>query len=258
MNVGSHTEEISVLKRPYHGFSLIELLVVIGIIVLLIALLLPAVSNMRKAARSTQCLANLQTWGQANQMYLSANHGRPARYGFGVFYWDVLAPYDSNVNRTLLCPEAATIHGKHPEPEPGHWTGVRGTAHAAWTVSGLGKDAAGSYSFNEHTTMGKVYSRLDHTDVFFFTYPVRGSEQVPLFFDCTYPLTQLIDDNPVPTDLEDPGPSNGITPCCIDRHRMAINVAFLDGHAERVPLSNLWKLKWRPDYKPRDVKVPGA
>jgi prepilin-type N-terminal cleavage/methylation domain-containing protein/prepilin-type processing-associated H-X9-DG protein len=41
----------------------------------------------------------------------------------------------------------------------------------------------------------------------------------------------------------------------IDRHAMAINVAFADGHVEHEPLADLWKLNWTPNWEPHTVTL---
>lgn len=57
------------------GFSLIELLVVTSIIAVLSGMLLPAVKQVREAARRTQCLSSLRQTGIAMQMYLDDQGG---------------------------------------------------------------------------------------------------------------------------------------------------------------------------------------
>ena len=98
-------------KQP-HGFTLVELLVVIGIISLLIGLLLPAMTAAQDAARRLQCLSNLRQLATAAHLYTTNNHGfyPPAYYSasdgataFG-YNWDFTTTLDLSTGKRDIIP----------------------------------------------------------------------------------------------------------------------------------------------------------
>src|SRR5215213_9598060 len=65
----------NVIKRR-GGFTLVELLVVIGIMAVLIGVLLPVLGRAREQVNSTRCLSNLRQLGQAMLIYANAYQDR--------------------------------------------------------------------------------------------------------------------------------------------------------------------------------------
>jgi prepilin-type N-terminal cleavage/methylation domain-containing protein len=58
------------------GFTLVELLVVIGIIAILMSILLPTLGRVREQANATMCASNLRQFGTVLNLYATENKGR--------------------------------------------------------------------------------------------------------------------------------------------------------------------------------------
>jgi prepilin-type N-terminal cleavage/methylation domain-containing protein/prepilin-type processing-associated H-X9-DG protein len=85
--------------RTRRGFTLVELLVVIGIVAVMVSILLPSLGRAREAANQTKCLSNLRQLGMAFVMYTNENKGKfpyAARYDIPRaedFIWWQETPY---------------------------------------------------------------------------------------------------------------------------------------------------------------------
>lgn len=109
-------------KQPC-GFTLVEILVTIGIVVVIAAILLPVLARARDRARTTTCAGNLRQIGLALNMYVKDHNNTHPPSGDptdNCSWVDVVFPYAKS-EKIFECPSA--LHGKYvpgcKEPEEG-------------------------------------------------------------------------------------------------------------------------------------------
>lgn len=246
------------------GITLLELLVVIGIISVLASILLPVVSRVRRAARSVQCLANLREIESAYQTYVMANDGVSLYYmhdlqphqGSG-FWMTQLRPLYAHTDSVRFCPEALDTSG--------HWGG----AMIAWGPMDFTSDLAGSYAFNGWNHRIRDRKGADITfsggpPAAYVKFTGDRASQTPVFGDAVWPDAWPRSTDPAPGNLSDgdernqgkPPTENMMARFCIARHGQSINLVYLDGHAENVQLADLWHQHWSNGFTPTYVTLP--
>jgi prepilin-type processing-associated H-X9-DG protein len=260
-------------RRVVVGFTLTELLVVVGMVALLCSLLLPVIGKARAAANSAKCLSNLRQMGSGWTMYTAVNRGYLMSYvwyspsvpdlAYNAYWPGILDSYAVRSD-VLLCPSADEPSSNSAALGYGSlifaWNGKFTANGTAIRLNGTNY-RTGSYGFNRYLTAGGGFG--DDGLATKIT-AVRRTTEVPLFFDCGF-----VDARPQNgTEMEPAAaPPNlrgdALLPGApehwnflLSRHGSGINVGFADGSARWVRLEDTFTLTWKGDWVPYRIPLP--
>ena len=259
-------------QRRKSAFTLTEMLVVIGVIVLLVALLFPVLSQVKLRGQRAKCLNNIRQLSLASFMYVNDN-GKPMPYKPAASYpggtWMGTITELIKVQDVLICPSAPL---QKPAPASGNRPGCADKSWVRWTDDNRTM-FSGSYGYNAwlYADLEKYY-RVDATRLYTQENAIESPSQTPAFVDANW-----VDLSPKETDGRWPNlytgapfgtsSDNQMGRCLILRHgnrsassaprnlepndKMpgAIQMGFADGHAALVPLEDLWKYYWSANWK---------
>ena len=253
--------------KRIQAFTLIELLVVIAIIAVLMGILMPALSAVKRQAQGAVCQAQLKQWHLCYRLYTDDHEGRfPPFFGGTVqtTFMESLRKYYGDINKMRTCPTASRVSIDVP-------TGLQpqsyfGKTLSAWqidpTAEWLDDKDWGIGSYGENSWIRGPASRTDLQN-WASVLKVKHAGEVPLIGDARW-NNAWPDNGPTPTLSEDEtvdySISNWSSMSCyaMRRHKDGINVALVDGSVKQVSAEDLWQLKWNRTFEKRDdVRLGG-
>src|SRR5581483_9211414 len=119
----------SIRRDRTGGFSLVELLVALGVITILIGILIPVISRAQQASRSVSCISTLRSIGQSFHLYAQENKSMlPDPGAVGLSWEQMLQPY---FRAEYRCPSDEEVY-----PSVGSSYDWRDTPDASTTLAG--------------------------------------------------------------------------------------------------------------------------
>jgi prepilin-type processing-associated H-X9-DG protein/prepilin-type N-terminal cleavage/methylation domain-containing protein len=240
-------------RTDKHGFTMIELLIIVSILGILTALLLPVLAQSKRKAQQIQCVANLHQQGLALQVFVADNHAYPSFYG---------GKSSDNSGTWVMQLEHGGFDISKPSTNffaEGVWR-CPSARWGAWHTPGVPTDSYGYNAFG-------VYPHINLNHTFTNTLGLRGSyvSRSELFA----PVREAEVLHPSQMMAIGDSMSGGltfyrgdlkhfeITGFASSRHQGRANVLFCDGHVESPKLQSLFEdtsdealSRWNRDHLP--------
>jgi prepilin-type N-terminal cleavage/methylation domain-containing protein/prepilin-type processing-associated H-X9-DG protein len=238
--IGKLVHPCSNFKTPQahsSAFTLIEVLVVIGVIALLLSILLPSLSAARQRAKAVTCRSNIRQLAIANQQYANSNqdrycpgaadflanrhrwHGTRERVDLALTpEHGPLSPYLGLDGAIRQCPEFPSIQLASENAGFERGNGGYGYNNA---FIGVKIRAFGSGEFTVATDrLGAMVGQ------------VHKPAETMMFTDTAFASNELIEYSFAEPRYHPQYPTNRAVPSIHFRHRRETNVAWCDGHVD--------------------------
>ncbi len=268
-------------------FTKTDLIFTILCIVFLIMNLGAIGKGGRYKAKAIVCSSNLRQLFLAGTMYANDNDGSlPEGLWLTIAGSPGLAPGGQWVGRwrpyykdpnLLFCPAATKVQiipdgygGEMPGPGVGlgpfmAWgifdEDIIRTADGWPSTLERGNKAASSYGINtwaqnpSKVCAAKASRGFTRGEKSWRTMAAPNGDEAPLMADCVSYDVELEPDMQPPDHEYDvvtrASGQSKMKKICLNRHNYAVNVVFLAGNVERVPLRKLWALKWHTKWNQR-------
>lgn len=265
------------------AFTLVELLVVIGIIAILVGLLSMGLTRAKNKTRTIQCINNVRQLGLGHSLYVDDYGllGSPwSVRGLSPWWFDYIKPYVTSNTGVVLCPATRENPAKLDEVPFRYGRGAADMPYSMVFSNPITQPPArgvGSYGFNIWLNNGN-----DTPSVWFFQFfktesAIQRPSATPVFADSSVDVTYPFESHAPARDLYtlyDPGIDSYMAPYTLARHggRTAHgslpvapgeslrpyvnNIVFVDGHAEAIKLDDLWNLYWHAKWEPPAPRPP--
>lgn len=254
------------MQRNRRGFTLIELLVVIAIIALLMGILMPALSRVKKQSRAVACQGLLKQWGTIWSMYCDDNDGRfceAGNLGWLRGTW-VIAFRSTYRTRSdiLLCPSSK----KRRPNAAGNIDAWGDSTHSYIMGSGglFNSQEVASYGGNNWVYYAEGTGAIQGRPIpwNWKTKDVKQPNRIPVFADTMWrgggPCYRTSESSspsrtfnrivPPQFDGQWIGYANEMMHFALSRHQTGTNMLFMDWSVRSVGLKELWTFKWHRQY----------